>query len=71
MQTVFLLIQIFSAASLIFLILIQAKGTGLGSTFGGGQGTSFTRRGLEKVLFKLTFVIAIIFIAVSILQVVA
>ena len=57
-------IQIVSSLALIVLILIQARGTGLGRTSAG----SFTRRGLEKLLFKLTFVFATVFLIVSVLQ---
>ncbi len=64
------IIQTLISIVLIILILIQAKGTGLGRTFGGGAGTSFSRRGLEKFIFKLTFVIVGLFLVISILQLV-
>ena len=68
MDTVFVIIQIISALALAVLILIQNKGTGLGRTFGGGGGiTSFKRRGLEKIIFRSTFVVAGIFLSISIL----
>jgi len=69
MEKVLLIFQIISSITLVILIIMQAKGTGFGRTFGGGGNVSFTRRGLEKVVFKFTFVVAGIFIAVSILQV--
>jgi len=68
MKQVLTIIQIIVSLGVIGLILIQAKGTGLGRTFGSGGGTSFSRRGLEKLIFKLTFVFVAIFILVSILQ---
>jgi protein translocase SecG subunit len=49
-----------------FMILIQVKGTGFGRVWGGS--TSFTRRGLEKLVFRLTFVLSFLFIVISILQ---
>ena len=64
------IIQIVISIALIVLILIQAKGTGLGRTFGSGGGTSFSRRGLEKFIFKLTFVVVVLFLVISILQLV-
>jgi preprotein translocase subunit SecG len=70
MKQFLIIIQIIISVSLIFLILIQAKGTGLGRTFGGGGGTSFSRRGLEKLIFRLTFVLVGLFLAISILQLV-
>lgn len=66
METALTIIQILSAATLIVVILIQTKGTGFGRSF--KSSASFTRRGLEKVVFKMTFVIAFVFILVSLLQ---
>lgn len=68
MKQILTIVQIIVSLGVIGLILIQAKGTGLGRTFGSGGGTSFSRRGLEKLIFKLTFVFVGIFIVISILQ---
>lgn len=59
---IFFIIQIVLSVLLIGLVLLQAKGTGLGSSF--GQSISFysTRRGVEKLLFKLTIVVASLFL---------
>lgn len=56
---------------LIILILLQVKGGGLGSLFGGdaGGGIARTRRGLEKTLYQLTIVMSIVFLAISIVAV--
>ena len=70
MNQTLIIVQIVISIALIALILIQAKGTGLGRTFGSGGGTSFSRRGLEKLIFKLTFVLAGLFLVISILQLV-
>jgi protein translocase SecG subunit len=70
MKQILTIIQIIVSVSLIFLILIQAKGTGLGRTFGSGGGTSFSRRGLEKLIFRLTFILVGLFLIISILQLV-
>jgi len=61
-----LVLQIVISLLLIFLILIQNKGVGFGRAMGGNM--SFTKRGLEKVVFKMTFVLSILFIVISILQ---
>ncbi len=66
MRNTFLLIQSISAILLIGVILIQARGTGFGRS--GGSTSSFTRRGLERLVFRLTFILAAVFILVSILQ---
>jgi protein translocase SecG subunit len=68
MKTTILVIQIMLAGLLAFLILIQPKGKGLGKSFGGTSTSSFTRRGLEKWMFKLTFVIAFFFILASVFE---
>jgi len=68
MNQVLIILQIVVSLVLIGLILMQARGTGLGRTFGGGGGTSFTRRGLEKLLFKATFVFVVLFLVISVLS---
>lgn len=61
--------QIILGLLLIGLIILQAKGTGLGSTFGGDLGFYSTKRGAEKILFNLTIVIATLFCLLSIVGV--
>lgn len=60
------LIQIFLGIILTGLILLQSKGTGLGSTFGGDMGFYGTKRGAEKMLFILTIIIATLFLITSV-----
>jgi preprotein translocase subunit SecG len=67
MNIFFIISQIVLSILVVLLILIQNKGTGFGRAWGGG-GSSFTRRGLEKVVFRATFVISALFIIVSLLQ---
>lgn len=64
-QAVLSLIQIILSIILVGLILLQAKGTGLGSTFGGEIGFYGTKRGAEKLLFILTIIVAVIFFVLS------
>ena len=47
-------------------ILLQAQGSGLGSTWAGGGETYHTKRGVEKVLFGFTIFAIVIFTALSI-----
>ena len=56
---------------LVILILLQVKGGGLGSLFGGesGMGITRTRRGLEKTLYQLTIIMSVLFLALSIVAV--
>ena len=58
--------QILVSIGLTALVLMQAKGSGIGTALGGGTTSSFrTRRGVEKTLFQLTIVLAIIFLIIS------
>ncbi|MFC1624833.1 preprotein translocase subunit SecG [Patescibacteria group bacterium] len=68
MKQVLQVIQIISAVILIVLILIQSRGTGFGRPT--TSSSSFTRRGLEKIVFRTTFIVASIFAIVSILPLV-
>lgn len=67
MKNILLVVQIIVACGLAGLILVQSRGSGLGRSFGGGS-TSFSRRGLEKLLYKLTFVFAGLFIIISVIS---
>ncbi|MCT4592250.1 MAG: preprotein translocase subunit SecG [Candidatus Gracilibacteria bacterium] len=55
-------IQVAVSILLALLILIQQRGTGLGA-IGGETGGEFyaTKRGAEKVIFRLTIILAMIF----------
>jgi preprotein translocase subunit SecG len=58
--------QILISVVLILVVLLQAKGSGFGSALGGTSGSSFrTRRGVERTLFQLTIVLAIVFVLMS------
>jgi preprotein translocase subunit SecG len=64
--------QLLISVLLIVVVLLQVRGTDVGAAFGGGGGggSSYrTRRGLEKTLFQLTIVLAIIFVGISALSV--
>ena len=64
------IIQIIISLALVVLIILQAKGMGLGSLFGGdaGMGIAKTRRGLEKTLFQVTIILSALFLINSIVQ---
>lgn len=58
-------VQIIIAVALTVAILLQVRGAGLGSVF-GGTGTVFkTRRGIDKLLFRTTIALAVLFGALS------
>jgi len=45
---------------------MQARGSGLSSVFGGESTFYHTRRGIEKIIFWATIILAILFVAASI-----
>jgi preprotein translocase subunit SecG len=66
MRVVFTLAEILVAVLLIGVIILQAKGTGLGSAWGGSGETYSSRQGVEKVVFRLTIILAFLFGALAI-----
>jgi preprotein translocase subunit SecG len=60
-------IQIILSITVIVFILLQPRGAGLGSAFGGSSAGSVykTRRGVERLIFNLTIVFVILFALVS------
>lgn len=67
MKNLIFIVNVIVSIIVIFLILIQGKGAGLGSAWGGGGELFQTRRGIEKVIFRLTILFVILFYAFSIL----
>jgi preprotein translocase subunit SecG len=64
-------VQIIISIALIVLILLQARGAGLGGIFGGTDSTVYrTRRGVEKTLFNLTIAVAVAFFLVALINVI-
>jgi len=60
--------QIIIAIALTAIILLQAKGTGLGSTFGGQSQMYHSKRGVEKVVFYATIILATLFVIISLIN---
>ncbi|MFA5995877.1 MAG: preprotein translocase subunit SecG [Patescibacteria group bacterium] len=50
----------------IITVLLQQKGVGLGSAFGGGDSVYTTRRGPEKFIFNAGIVLAVLFLGLGI-----
>ncbi|HZC04056.1 MAG TPA: preprotein translocase subunit SecG, partial [Ktedonobacterales bacterium] len=55
------IVQIIIAVALTVAILLQARGAGLGSVFGGTGAVFKTRRGIDRLLFRTTIVLAVLF----------
>ena len=70
MKNILLVVQIIISVSLITLILLQAKGSGLGSAFGADAGFYRSKRGVEKLFVYLTVILVVLFFLVSALQVI-
>jgi preprotein translocase subunit SecG len=68
MSIYFSIAIIIISIGLILSILFQVKGGGLGGIFGQADTVYRTRRGVEKTLFQLTVVLAVLFVIVSIVS---
>lgn len=62
------IIQIIISTLLIIAILFQARGSGLSSVFGGESTFYHTRRGMEKVIFWSTIVLAVLFVITNLVS---
>ncbi len=63
------LLEIIVAVLLIIFILLQERSSGLSGILGGGESGSYqTRRGLEKIIFYGTIVLAVVFIVLALLN---
>lgn len=58
--------QLVVAILLTVSILLQNRGSGLSSAFGGDFGGYYTKRGMEKFLFYLSMTLGAIFIGLAI-----
>jgi preprotein translocase subunit SecG len=61
---------IITSLALIVSIVLQNKGVGLGGLTGQDAGSVYSaRRGIEKTLFRITIVLAVIFIVLVLLTI--
>jgi len=65
MKSALLIANIVLSVAIAALILLQGKGAGLGSAWGGGGEFYQTRRGVEKITMRLTYVLIFIFFLLS------
>ena len=68
MRNIVLIVNIVVSIAIVALILLQGKGAGLGSAWGGGGELFQTRRGIEKVTLQLTVVLIVVFFALSLVS---
>lgn len=65
----FNVVMIVVSVLLVAAVLLQQRGAGLSGTFGGdGSGAYHTKRGLEKMIFFATIVLAVLFIGGAFLR---
>ena len=69
MQAYLNVVQIILAVVLIVVVLLQTKGSGFGGAFGAETSVFRTRRGVQKTLFQFTVALAVIFVAVALINV--
>lgn len=67
MQTYLVIAQIVVSIALVLIVLLQVRGGGLGGIFGQPDTVYRTKRGVEKTLFQFTIILAVIFVAISLI----
>ncbi len=68
MKDALLIANIIVSALIVVFILLQGRGAGLGSAWGGGGEYFQTRRGIEKLTLQLTVVFIAIFLTISVVN---
>lgn len=69
MPTYLAIAQLLTSIALIIVIMFQLHGGGMGGIFGQADSVYRTRRGIERSLFILTIVLAVVFVIVAIISV--
>lgn len=67
-MSILIVFQILVALVLIGLVLLQAKGGGLGTAFGGSAQVYHTKKGVEKVVFYLTIGLVVILTVLALIN---
>lgn len=66
METALDVVMIILSVALIFVVLLQTKGSSFSGAFGGDSGSIYkTRRGFEQSLFQSTIVLAIVWVVIA------
>ncbi len=69
MPTYLVIAELVISIALILAVMFQVKGGGLGGIFGQPDTVYRTRRGAEKVLFRVTIVLVALFVIFAVLVV--
>lgn len=59
------IVQVTISVLLVGAIIMQNRGSGLGSAFGGDGNVYRTRRSFEKLLYRATIVLAVLLMAIT------
>jgi len=71
LDTYFQIALIITSVALIASIILQSKGVGLGGLTGQDVGSVYSaRRGIEKTLFRITIVLAVIFVILVLITII-
>jgi preprotein translocase subunit SecG len=72
LETYLSIAEIVVGVTLVVIIILQTRGGGLGSMFGAPDTAIYkTRRGLERTLFYATIGLAVLFLVVTMINVIA
>lgn len=63
------IIQIIASVALMALVVMQSKEAGMAKLFGGDSSIHRTRRGVEKTMYNLTIILAVVFFVTSLMNV--
>lgn len=71
MENVLNIALIIISVLLIVSVILQSKGAGLGGLTGADTGGVFTaRRGIERVLFRITIVLSVVFFVLVLVKII-
>jgi protein translocase SecG subunit len=65
MEKILMIVQIVISILLAVSVLLQNRGAGLSSTFGGDFGGYYTKRGFEKFLYWSSICLGVVFIVTA------
>lgn len=72
MEIILFFALVLTAFGLIASVLMQSRGSGLGSTFGGGDSSVYrSRRGVEARLYQFTIALSVLFVIVCMIVYIA
>ncbi len=68
MKNILLIANIITSILIVAFILMQGRGAGLGSAWGGGGEFFQTRRGIEKLTMQATVFLIVVFLIISVIN---